>query len=59
MQKACCVCERMLHDGDEITAVVSSVYHTIPSNISYAIEQPTACYQMAHADCMPGAGMEL
>ncbi len=55
----CAVCERMLHDGDEVTAVVSSVFHSVPSEVLYAIEQPTACHKMAHAYCVQGDEVEL
>lgn len=59
MIKKCPICERLFHEGDKITAIVSSVYHDVDSSLLYAIEQPSACYQMAHEHCLPGEEAEL
>lgn len=53
MTKKCCVCDRLLHDGDEIVALVRSVFHLVPSDVMYAIEQPSECYEMCHSYCSP------
>ncbi len=55
----CAVCERMMHDGDAVIAVVSSVYHSVPSDVLYAIESPTECHKLAHAYCISGDEVEL
>lgn len=59
MTKSCAVCERMLHDGDDIVAVVRSVFHRVPSEVLYAIEQPSECYMMAHSYCKSGDEVTL
>ncbi len=59
MTKSCSVCSRMLHDDDEIIFVGRSVFHAVPSEVLYAIEPPSACYQMAHAYCANGEEVEL
>lgn len=55
----CAVCEHLLQDGDAVTAVVSSVYHSVPSTVLYAIESPTQCHKLAHAFCITGDEVEL
>ncbi len=55
----CAVCERMIHEGDVIIAVVSSVFHSVPSDVLYAIEQPSECHKMAHEYCISGDEVEL
>ncbi len=57
--KRCPICEHMIQDGDAITAVVSSVYHSVPSEILYTIESPTECHKIAHAYCIAGDEVEL
>jgi len=59
MIKKCPICERLFHEGDKITAVVSSVYHTINSSLFYAIERPSECHKMAHEHCIGGEDVEL
>lgn len=59
MTKQCAICSRMIHEGDEITAVVTSVFHRVPSEVLYAIEQPTACYAICHSYCKAGEEVEL
>lgn len=59
MIKRCEVCERLLHDGDEVVAVVTSVFHSVPSEVMYAIEQPTGCHKLAHAFCVSPDEVQL
>lgn len=59
MTKHCSVCERMLHDGDSIIFVGKSIYHTILSQTTYAMERPTECYKMCHEYCRSGEEAEL
>lgn len=47
----CSICERIVHDGDAIRAIVRSVFHRVPSEVMYAIEQPSECYEMWHEYC--------
>lgn len=55
----CAVCERMIHDEDIVTAVVTSIYHSVSSEVLYAIESPTECHKMAHAYCIAGDEVTL
>ena len=57
--KRCAVCERLLQDEDVIIFVGESVYHDVPSQVMYAIEKPTACFDMAHKYCLRGEEVRL
>lgn len=51
MTKQCSVCERVIHDGEEVIAVVRAEFHDIPSAKSYAITRPTECFDLRHGYC--------
>lgn len=51
MMKRCDYCDRPLRDGDHVRAVVLSVYHPIPSGVTYAIEKPYECESLRHIEC--------
>ena len=54
MIKNCDVCHKELEDEDAIVAAVETVFHKVPSAVSFAIETPTACFRMIHIDCFAG-----
>jgi len=49
--KTCPTCDYPFKDGDTIVAMMVSTYHTIPSDVHYAIEQPTRCIEIVHNEC--------
>lgn len=51
MKKLCPVCDLPFKDGQKIVAVMLSEYKDIPSTVSFAIQQPTACVEIVHASC--------
>lgn len=51
MNKTCVVCEHLICDGDEIVAVIQSVFREIPSKNAFAIEKPTECFDIWHLKC--------
>lgn len=51
LMKRCDQCQRPIRDGDHIRAVVLSIYHAIPSGISYAMEKPYECESLCHLEC--------
>jgi len=51
MIKLCSVCDKKIKDGDDIVAVVVSVFKEIPSEKSFAIEKPTECLEVEHFEC--------
>jgi hypothetical protein len=56
--KQCPVCDEPFKDGDRVVAVMLSVFHEIPSDVHYAIEQPTACVEIVHSACYDWADHE-
>lgn len=51
MERTCPVCEYTFHDGDEIIAVMRSMFKKIESDVHYAITTPTDCLEIMHFDC--------
>lgn len=52
MDEQCCpVCDLPFKDKDPIVAVMLSEYKIIPSDVHYAIKQPTQCFEIAHFHC--------
>ena len=51
MTKICPVCDNKIKDGDDVVAVVVSIFKEIPSAKSYAIERPTQCLEVQHLAC--------
>ncbi len=51
MTKLCASCDKSIKDGDDVVAVVVSVFKEIPSNKSFAIEKPTECLLVEHLGC--------
>lgn len=47
----CGNCQEPLQEGDEIEAVVLSVFRTIASDVSYAIDPPHTCKAVYHVSC--------
>ncbi len=54
MIKICRVCDGIIHDGDDIVAVVVSKFVQIPSKKSYAIGKPIDCWSIQHKKCYMG-----
>jgi hypothetical protein len=54
MQKPCDLCHNFIRDEEEIIAVVKTVFHQVPSRVSYAIQMPTECLKMFHIECAEG-----
>lgn len=51
MNKSCDLCHNFIRDEEEIVAVVKTVFHQVPSRVSYAIQMPTECIRMFHMEC--------
>ena len=51
MQQTCAKCGKVLKDGDQVKAVVLSIFRQISSTVSYAIEKPYECLSLEHVDC--------
>lgn len=51
MNKACPVCEYDFKDGDDVVAIMISKFHYIPSEVNFAIENPSRCIDLVHAEC--------
>lgn len=53
MNKVCRECGLPIRDGEHVEAKVLSIFHEIPSGVSYCIERPYACLSIVHLDCVP------
>lgn len=51
MLRTCNICDYDLKDGDDVVAVMVAKFKYIPSDVNYAIEQPTRCIELMHMDC--------
>jgi len=51
MKPICQKCGQPFKEGDQVKAMVLSVFHEISSNVSYAIEKPYECLSLEHVDC--------
>lgn len=51
MKRFCGKCGKELKDGDQIKAMVLSVFRQISSSVSYAIEKPYECITIEHTVC--------
>jgi hypothetical protein len=54
MKPICQKCKKPFKEGDQIKAVVLSVFHEIDSSVSYAIEKPYECLSLEHLNCDEG-----
>lgn len=54
-KKLCEECRRSINDEEPVIALIRSVFHAIPSQVMYALEQPTECRAIWHAHCYEGA----
>jgi hypothetical protein len=51
MTLVCPICDRDFEDGDDVVAIMASKFKYIPSEVNYAIEQPTKCIEIVHDEC--------
>lgn len=51
MEKECSVCSYPLKDHDKVVAIMIAEFVLIDSDTSYAIEHPTKCVEIVHAEC--------
>lgn len=51
LDKLCPTCEQPFEDGDDVVAIMLSKYKKIPSEVNFAIYQPTECIEIVHSDC--------
>lgn len=51
MDKTCPVCDYRFKDGDDVVAIMASKFKVIGSEVNFAIERPTRCIEIVHAEC--------
>lgn len=51
MNKNCPICDYPLLDGDDVVAIMVAKFKMLDSEVNYAIEHPTKCIEITHADC--------
>lgn len=51
MTKTCNICGHLIHEGDQVTFSGEATFHEVPSKVSFAISDITACYDIAHTFC--------
>ena len=39
MIQTCCICHKLIHDGDKVQVMVTSTYHIMKSTIAYALDK--------------------
>lgn len=49
--KRCDACGQSIKDGDPITFIGEAVYREVPSKVSFAINEISACYSLQHKWC--------
>lgn len=58
MNRECYICHGMLREDDEIVAAMVTRYHEIPSQVLYAVENPSDCLGLVHRNCYGEEGHE-
>lgn len=56
--QVCCLCGKLLKDGDEVRATVLAHFVGLKSKVHYAISKPSHCETIAHKNCQFPAGTE-
>jgi hypothetical protein len=51
MTKECPICDYPLKDGDDVVAIMATKFKMLPSDVNYAVEHPTKCIEIVHAEC--------
>lgn len=62
MIQACCVCGKVIHDGDKVQVLVTSTYHLLASIRAYALDKydmEADSTTLCHRDCAPEREEEL
>jgi hypothetical protein len=49
--KICPICDYPLKDNDDVVAIMVAKFKMIPSDVHFAIENPTKCIEIVHDEC--------
>lgn len=58
MLQICQTCARLLEGGDLVRAEIETRFVALKSSVTYALETPTECYSLRHANCQFPKGEE-
>lgn len=39
MIQTCCICQKLIHDGQKVRVMVEATYHILKSTVSYALDK--------------------
>jgi hypothetical protein len=51
MDKICPICDYPFRNEDEVVAIMVSKFRLIDSSVNFALEHPTKCIEVVHAEC--------
>jgi hypothetical protein len=57
-QRKCPNCQQLFETGDLVKAAIVTRFVALKSSVTYALERPTDCLAIAHANCQTPKGEE-